>query len=37
MHLTDEDFQATFKMSFKEFSQKPLWRQKELKKTAKLF
>ncbi|CAF0805451.1 unnamed protein product, partial [Didymodactylos carnosus] len=37
VHLNNDEFQKVFKMSFKDYMSKPLWRQKELKKLAKLF
>lgn len=37
LYLTEDDFNIVFKMSFKEFSEKPLWRQKELKRAVRLF
>jgi hypothetical protein len=37
LYLSDEEFNQVFKMSLKDFNEKPLWKQKELKRTVRLF
>lgn len=37
LHLTEEDFKTIFQMSYESFVEKPLWKQKELKRSARLF
>ncbi|KAJ8319925.1 hypothetical protein KUTeg_001512 [Tegillarca granosa] len=37
VHLSHDDFQATFNMSYADFLNKPLWKQQALKKQAQLF
>ncbi len=37
IHLNDDEFIQRFKMTYAEYASKPAWRQKELKKSAKLF
>jgi hypothetical protein len=37
IHLNDEEFMQRFKMTYADYASKPAWRQKELKKLAKLF
>lgn len=37
IHLNDEEFLQRFKMTYADYASKPAWRQKELKKMAKLF
>ncbi|CAF1325577.1 unnamed protein product [Rotaria sordida] len=37
VHLNDDEFLQRFKMTYAEYTSKPVWRQKELKKMAKLF
>ncbi|CAM4856581.1 unnamed protein product [Rotaria socialis] len=37
IHLNDDEFLQHFKMTYAEYTAKPVWRQKELKKMAKLF
>ncbi|XP_076459469.1 advillin-like isoform X2 [Babylonia areolata] len=37
LHLREEDFKRIFGMSYSDFSQKPAWKQKDMKKNSKLF
>ncbi|CAF1239030.1 unnamed protein product [Adineta steineri] len=37
IHLNDDEFLQRFKLTYAEYASKPAWRQKELKKMAKLF
>ncbi|CAF0804352.1 unnamed protein product [Adineta ricciae] len=37
IHLNDDEFNQRFKMTYTDYASKPAWRQKELKKLAKLF
>lgn len=37
LHLSEDDFQKIFKMSYQEFKEKPAWKQKELKRFVRLF
>ncbi|KAL8591188.1 hypothetical protein ACOMHN_057928 [Nucella lapillus] len=37
LHLKEEDFKKIFGMSYSEFSQKPAWKQKDMKKKHGLF
>ena len=37
VHLTDEEFNKIFKMTYQQFTEKPSWKQKELKRFVRLF
>ncbi|CAF0715415.1 unnamed protein product [Brachionus calyciflorus] len=37
VHLNEEDFVKIFKMTYQQFREKPAWRQKELKRSVRLF
>lgn len=37
VHLTSDDFNKIFKMTYEQFKEKPVWKQKELKRSVRLF
>ena len=37
VHLNEDEFQRVFNMTYAQFKEKPLWKQKELKRSVRLF